>query len=69
MFTFLPYIKMPVRYIFAAIHIDPINVSTSKAMDVTSSGQGTPNGRRAIITTGDVSGNIENQKASELSGF
>ena len=41
----------------------------STATDTTTSQVGTSNGRRAIITIGEVKGIIENQKESELSGF
>lgn len=40
-----------------------------KAIDMAICQSGTPNGMRTIMATGAVNGTMDNQKASELSGF
>ena len=67
--VFLPYIRIPVRYILAAIHTKARKVTTIRAIETASCQAGTPKGILAIITIGEVSGIIEHQKERELSGF
>ena len=61
--------RIPVLYIFAAIQTKPRNVTTINIIEMAICHIGTPNGMRAIITIGEVSGIIEHQNESELSGF
>ena len=65
---FLPYMNMPTRYIFPAIHIMPENPATSRTSDRHICHTGMPNGMRATITIGDVSGNMEVQNANSPIG-
>ena len=57
------------RYIFPASQVIKTKVIISSDMESINSHSGTPNGIRAIITTGEVNGIIENQKAVGDCGF
>ncbi|GIV41542.1 MAG: hypothetical protein KatS3mg034_0852 [Vicingaceae bacterium] len=60
---------MPVRYILAASRVKKTKPTTTSTIDSNNSHIGTPNGRRIIITIGEVRGIIENQNATVPSGF
>jgi hypothetical protein len=61
---FLPYIKIPTRYIFAANHTIPTNVAKRIPSERRISQVGTPHGIRAIITIGEVKGIYEHHTAT-----
>ena len=56
---FLPYIKIPTRYIFAATHTIAINDTYNNTNESIISHVAIPNGIRAIITIGAVNGIID----------
>ncbi len=60
---------MPVLYIFEANQTVPKNPKINKSIEQTSCHAGTPKGIRTIITTGEVSGIIDSQKAIGPSGL
>ena len=66
--AFLPYIKIPVRYILPASQVVKINPATNSTIEVSNWYQGTPLGMRPIITMGEVNGIMLAQTITELSG-
>ena len=66
---FLPYIRIPTRYIFDPNQTVNIKVAINIPTESASCHHGTPNGIRINITIGDVNGIIEKIVAIEPSGF
>ena len=66
---FLPYIRIPVLYIFPASHVIKMNVSISITSDTATCQYGTPNGILIIMEIGDVNGIMESHIPKLLSGL
>ncbi len=64
MLGFLPYMKMPILYIFALSHIMKRTETNSNTAESAISHPATPKGIRDIITIGEVNGITDVQKAS-----
>ena len=60
--------SMPTLYILAENQAKTAKVATSRTTDSTISQTGTPNGRRASMTMGEVKGMMEPQNTIPLSG-
>ena len=66
--TFLPYKRMPVRYIFADSQTIPNEPKTSKIIDAINSQAGTPRAMRKGMMIGENNGMSEDQNAKPLLG-
>ena len=66
---FLPYMRMPKRYILAENQVKPMDDIYKNPMESSISHKGTSNGTRTIMTIGEVKGIMEHQKANGPSGF
>ena len=60
--------RIPVRYILLANHVNSTNVAYSITTDTAICQIGTPNGILSIMPTGEVKGIIDIHRANELSG-
>ena len=69
MLGFLPYIRIPTRYILADSQTMPMAEAYNKETDNNFSHKGISKGIRTIMTIGEVNGTIEHQNASGPSGF
>ena len=67
--VFLPYIRIPVRYILAAIQTNAPKVISIMNIETAICQYGTLNGILAIITIGELKGIMLAQTATELLGF
>jgi len=69
MLGFFPYIRIPTRYILPENQTVRIAVLNNMTIESSNCHSGTSNGRRTIMTMGEVSGIIEHQNANGPSGL
>ena len=65
----MPYMRMPVLYILAAIQVIRIKVPMSKMMEMTICQMGTPNGILTIMEIGEVKGIMDRTTDKTPSGL